>query len=77
VHLMTNEIIEIKGDHATSWSKWTYITRTAENKPAIALEGHYDDTFVRENGEWKFLRRVVSGDIPFAEPPTTATPPAR
>jgi len=68
VHLLTNEIIDIDGDRATSWSKWTYITRNAENKPSIALEGHYDDTFVRENGQWRFLRRVVTADIPYSDP---------
>jgi hypothetical protein len=25
--------------------------------------GHYDDQFVRENGEWKFLRREAPVDI--------------
>jgi hypothetical protein len=26
--------------------------------------GHYDDTFIRENGRWKFLKRIVHTDIP-------------
>ena len=69
VHLMTNEIIEVHGDRATVWSKWTYMSRSADNKPVPVLTGHYDDIVVRENGEWKFLKRVVSGDIPYAEPP--------
>ena len=69
VHLMTNDIIEVHGDRATAWSRWTYVTRTADNKPAMALAGHYDDEFVRENGQWKFARRTVSGDIPYSEPP--------
>ena len=68
VHLMTNEIIDVNGDRASSWSKWTYITRSADNKPVIALEGHYDDTYVREKGQWKFQRRVVTSDIPFSDP---------
>jgi 3-phenylpropionate/cinnamic acid dioxygenase small subunit len=73
VHLMTNEIIEVNGDHATAWSKWTYIIRSADNKPSIALEGHYDDELVRENGQWRFKRRVVSADIPFSDPLARAT----
>jgi hypothetical protein len=71
VHLMTNEIIEVNGDRATAWSKWTYMTRSVDNKPVPALVGHYDDTLVREKGEWKFLKRVVTGEIPYAEPPAS------
>ena len=66
---MTNEIIEVNGDRATVWSKWTYMTRSVDNKPVPALAGHYDDIVVRENGEWKFLKRVASGDIPYSETP--------
>ncbi len=79
VHLMTNEIIEVDGDRATAWSKWTYITRSADNRPSIALEGHYDDQLVREKGQWKFQRRVVTADIPFSDPLAPAQPatPAR
>jgi SnoaL-like domain len=74
VHLMTNDIIDVNGDHATAWSKWTYLIRTADNKPAIALEGHYDDELIRENGQWKFQRRTVTGDIPYSEPPQDGKP---
>ncbi len=61
---MTNEIIDVKGDQATAWSKWTYLSRNAENRPVPVIVGHYDDTLVRENGEWKFQKRVVWGEIP-------------
>jgi hypothetical protein len=30
----------------------------------VSQAGRYDDTFVRENGHWKFKRRVASNDIP-------------
>jgi hypothetical protein len=69
VHLMTNEIIEVNGDRATAWSKWTYMARNAETRPFPVMVGTYEDVLVREKGEWKFLRRVVSGDIPFSEAP--------
>ena len=70
VHLMTNEIIEVNGDRATAWSKWTYMIRTADNKPVPRLEGHYDDSSCVRTVEWKFLkRRTVWGDIPYSEPP--------
>jgi hypothetical protein len=74
VHLMTNEIIEVSGDRATAWSRWTYVIRSADNKPVPALAGHYDDEFVRENGGWKFKRRSVGGDIPYSEPPKDGKP---
>jgi hypothetical protein len=57
-HLLTNVMIQVSGDRATAVSKWTFV-RAADNKLSIALAGHYDDTFVRENGRWVFLRRVA------------------
>jgi hypothetical protein len=30
--------------------------------------GHYDDTLVRQEGRWRFQRRVASNDIPYSEP---------
>ena len=63
-HLLTNFEIEVKGDTATAWSRWTFVVTGADNKPSPMYAGHYDDTLVRENGKWKFKRRVVSNDIP-------------
>ncbi len=37
-------------------------------KPAILCGGHYDDTLIREDGRWKFLRRVAVSDIPHSDP---------
>src|SRR5690348_1363242 len=67
-HLLTNFEVEVHGDTATAWSRWTFVTPGPDNKPAIAQAGRYDDTFVRENGHWKFKRRVASNDIPAAGP---------
>lgn len=58
IHLLTNAVIEIEGDHATAVSKWTFIT-LADNRPGISNIGRYDDTLIRENGRWKFQRRVA------------------
>lgn len=68
VHLLSNFVIEVHGDTATAWSRWTYITPNAEKRPALAQAGHYDDQLVRENGQWKFRRRVAGNDIPTMEP---------
>jgi uncharacterized protein (TIGR02246 family) len=67
-HLLTNIVIHLNGDHATAWSRIIYMVRNKDNKPASALGGHYDDELIRENGHWKFLRRVVMMEIPFQDP---------
>ena len=63
-HLLTNFVIDVKGDTATAWSRWTFVTPGPDGKPILAQAGRYDDTLVRENGKWKFKRRVASNDIP-------------
>ena len=65
-HVMTNDQIKIDGDHASATTKWIYITPGETNKPTPVYLGHYDDQFVREKGEWKFLRREAPADIPAA-----------
>ena len=58
-HLMTNFSVHVQGDRATASSKWTFF-RMSNGAPVPTLAGMYDDTLVREGGEWKFLRRVAS-----------------
>jgi len=60
-HIMSNFAITVKGDTAAAWSRWTFVTPGA-NGATIAQAGRYDDTFVRENGVWKFKKRVASND---------------
>ncbi len=60
-HIMSNVVITVKGDSATAWSRWTFVT-PGERGATIAQAGRYDDTLVRENGAWKFKRRVASND---------------
>jgi uncharacterized protein (TIGR02246 family) len=64
VHLMTNDQIKIEGDRASAVTKWTYVTPGDDGAPRMVYVGHYVDQFVRENGEWKFLRREAPADIP-------------
>jgi hypothetical protein len=66
-HLLTNAIIDVQGDRATAWSKWTFMT-VVDNKPVVALAGQYEDTLVRESGQWKFLRRTAQTPTPPATP---------
>jgi ketosteroid isomerase-like protein len=63
-HILSNFEIDVQGNTATAWSRWTFVTPGADKKPAVSQAGRYDDTFVRENGHWKFKRRVASNDIP-------------
>jgi hypothetical protein len=67
-HLLTNIVITLKADHATVWSRIIYMVRNKDDKPQPAMGGHYDDEVVRENGHWKFLRRVVMMEIPYQDP---------
>jgi uncharacterized protein (TIGR02246 family) len=63
-HILSNFQIEVKGDTATAWSRWTFVTPAADGKPVISQSGRYDDVLVREDGRWKFKRRTASNDIP-------------
>ena len=67
-HIMSNFVITVKGDTATAWSRWTFVTPGASGA-TIAQAGRYDDNFVRENGAWTFKKRTASND--------TAPPAAR
>ena len=67
-HIMSNFVIAVKGDTATAWSRWTFVTPGASGA-TVAQAGRYDDTLVRETGLWKFKKRVASSD--------TAPPAAR
>ena len=63
-HVMTNDVIDIAGDLARAVTKWMFITPDDNGAPRIQVLGHYNDTFTRENGEWKFLRREAPADLP-------------
>jgi hypothetical protein len=65
-HILSNFEIEVKGNSATAWSRWTFITPGADGKPVISQAGRYDDILIREDGHWKFKRRSASNDIPVA-----------
>jgi len=68
VHVFTNEIIEVKGNEGRATTKWMFVVQNSSRQPQPFYLGHYSDTFVRERGQWKFLKRVVYGDIPADDP---------
>jgi hypothetical protein len=63
-HLFSNETIRIKGNQADARTKWIFVVQGENGRPQPLYLGHYEDSLVRENGRWKFLRRVVYADIP-------------
>ncbi len=63
-HLLTNFLINVTGNTATATSRWSYVIGTKEKKPILEHSGRYDDTLIREDGKWKFQKRVVYNDLP-------------
>jgi uncharacterized protein (TIGR02246 family) len=63
-HILSNFEIAVDRDSATAWSRWTFITPGSDGKPVLSQAGRYDDVLVREDGRWRFKRRVASNDIP-------------
>jgi hypothetical protein len=64
-HIMSNFDIKLDGkDSASSWSRWTFVVNGVHNEPVIFRGGWYEDTFTREEGEWKFKARRVLSDPP-------------
>lgn len=66
-HLTTNIEVDVNGDRATARSRHLLITRGPDGRPLPTLAGQYDDQLVREDGKWKFLRRVDTPIMPTAE----------
>jgi uncharacterized protein (TIGR02246 family) len=62
-HIMSSFAIELTGaDTAKAWSRWTFVVLGVHKEPVIFRGGFYDDQLVREDGRWKFKRRVVATD---------------
>jgi hypothetical protein len=62
-HAMTSFDVDVNGDTATAWSRWTWIVVGADGKPRPERAGHYEDTLVREHGAWKFKSRQAFTEI--------------
>ena len=63
-HILSNFEINVTGDAATAWSRWTFVVPGPDGKTAISQAGRYDDLLVREDGHWRFKRRTASNDTP-------------
>jgi len=66
-HLFYNETIDVKGDHATALSKGAFYVRGEANKLETSALVNYHDDLVREDGRWKFRRRIL-GERPATAP---------
>jgi hypothetical protein len=73
-HFLMNETVTVKGDEATAVSLGVFFTRGEGNKLQSDSIAIYTDRLVREDGAWKFRRRVL-GAAPVADMP--AVTPAR
>jgi uncharacterized protein (TIGR02246 family) len=63
-HVLTNVEIDLDGDRATARSQFTLVARAPGDVPTTALQGHYEDRLVREDGRWRFADREAHVDIP-------------
>lgn len=61
-HLITNLRIEVRGDTATAFSRWTLLSPLENGRQEVAGKGHYQDRLVREDGRWKFSERTIATD---------------
>jgi ketosteroid isomerase-like protein len=60
LHHVTNVVIDVDGDDATSQS---YIVVMVPGDPIeIAMTGRYDDRFRRIDGQWRFVERRMTPD---------------
>lgn len=63
-HVLTNDRIDVDGDTASAVTKWIFVMPGEGGDPRWVYLGHYDDRFVREDGQWRFLRREAFTDLP-------------
>lgn len=66
-HLTSNPQITVNGDRATARSRHLLIMRGPGGHPQAVLSGRYEDELIREDGEWKILRRVDYPVMPTSE----------
>lgn len=59
-HVVTNVIVDIDGDRATSSSHWSWELYDDEtHRWTTASTGSYDDELRRTDGRWLFVRRTL------------------
>jgi len=63
-HLAINPSVRLDGDRASAEVTWAYVVRGEDGQPVLSKLGHYNDTLIKEDGRWRFLRREAPTDIP-------------
>jgi uncharacterized protein (TIGR02246 family) len=66
-HITSNPQIDVNGDRATARSRHLLVMRGPRGEPTPALAGRYEDELIREDGQWKILRRVDYPVMPTSE----------
>ncbi|MBN8830832.1 MAG: nuclear transport factor 2 family protein [Sphingomonadales bacterium] len=66
-HISSNPQVDVQGDRATARSRHLLIMRGPNGEPQPALAGRYEDELIREDGQWKILRRVDYPIMPTPE----------
>ena len=67
MEVVSNIDVTVDGDHATGTCLHVLLRRASDGTPAPALTGRYEDEYIRENGEWRILRRVDKPIMPTPE----------
>ena len=75
-HFFYNETIEVHGDTATALSKGAFYQTNDARKLETGAAVNYHDEFVREDGKWKFKKRVLGERPANADAPQAAAPAA-
>jgi hypothetical protein len=52
----------IETDRASAFSRSAFVAADGRGQLEVVIAAHYQDEFVRENGRWKFLRRIIAAD---------------
>lgn len=66
-HITSNPQIDVQGDRAIAHSRHLLIMRGPQGEPTPMLAGRYKDEFIREDGQWKILRREDHPVMPTRE----------
>jgi hypothetical protein len=63
-HSITNIVIKVNGDKATSVAYWSHMGNdNPERKTIVNSFGHYEDELVKVNGEWLFSKRKIYNEV--------------